>query len=79
MPGFKLYEKEAQLCKRMEDGKTEYEMSVHHVNSLQEDMLGRQLPKVLLVLQYTLHQCANDVRICRWLRCSEVLLKIWLL
>lgn len=46
MPGSKLHEKEIQLCKRMEDGKTEYEASVRYINSLQQDMLGSQLPKV---------------------------------
>lgn len=46
MPGSKLHEKEIHLCKRMEDGKAEYEASVQHINSLQQDMIGSQLPKV---------------------------------
>ena len=46
MPGSKLHEKEIQLCKRMEDGKAEYEAAVQHINSLQQDMIGRQLPQV---------------------------------
>ena len=48
MPGSKLHEKEIQLCKRMEDGKADYEASVQYINSLQQDMIGSQLPKVCI-------------------------------
>lgn len=46
VPGSRLHDKESQLCKRMQEGKTEYEATVQHVNSLQQDILTSQLPKV---------------------------------
>ncbi len=48
-PGNKLYEKEIVLCKRMEEGKAEYEASVKQTNALQQDLLSGQLPQVTLI------------------------------
>lgn len=45
-PGSKLYEKEMQLCKKMEESKTEYESTVDSVNTLQNDIFASQLPQV---------------------------------
>lgn len=49
-PGNKLHEKEVQLCKRMEESKAEYENTVDHVNTLQNDIFASQLPEVCLLL-----------------------------
>ena len=46
-PGSKFHDKENHLCKRMQDSKAEYEATVQHVNTLQEDIFSSQLPKVL--------------------------------
>lgn len=46
-PGNKLYEREALLCRRMEEIRAEYEDMVDQTNALQQDSLGTQLPQVL--------------------------------
>ena len=48
-PGNKLYEREAALCRRMEEGKAEYEGMVDQTSATQQDILGTQLPQVCLV------------------------------
>ena len=55
--GNKLYERETILCRRMEEGKTEYEAIVLQTNALQSDILGSQLPQVMnyIVLKDDLH------------------------
>lgn len=45
--GSKLHDKESQLCKRMREGKAEYELTVQRTNELQQEIFASQLPKVL--------------------------------
>ena len=45
-PGNKLYERELVLCRRMEEGKAEYEAVVDQTNALQQEILGTHLPQV---------------------------------
>lgn len=45
-PGNKLYERETVSCRKMEEGKVEYEGVVDQTNVLQQDILGSQLPQV---------------------------------
>ena len=45
-PGNKLYEREAALCRRMEEARAEYEAVVDQTNVIQQDILGAQLPQV---------------------------------
>lgn len=45
-PGNKLYEKESVLCRKMEEGKADYEASIDHTNALQLEILTVQLPEV---------------------------------
>ena len=48
IPGSKLHDKESQLCKRMQEGKAEYEVTLQHTNELQQEIFASRLPKVLL-------------------------------
>ena len=58
IPGSRFHEKESQLCKRMLEGKAEYEATVQHINSLQQDIFASHLPKVH-VLVYIAMYCAG--------------------
>ncbi len=47
-PGNKLHERETILCRRMEEGKAEYEAMVSQTNALQKEILGTTLPQACI-------------------------------
>ena len=51
-PGNKLYERETVLCRKMEEGKADYEACVNQTNAVQQDVLSVQLPQVVCALVF---------------------------
>ena len=45
-PGNKLHDREAQLSRKVQEGKQDYEAALEHLNQLQQDIFKRHLPGV---------------------------------
>lgn len=45
-PGNRLHDREAQLSRKVQESKEDYEAAVDYLNQLQQDIFSNQLPKV---------------------------------
>ncbi|XP_064384154.1 uncharacterized protein LOC135333176 isoform X2 [Halichondria panicea] len=52
-PGNKLHDREAQLSRKVQESKEDYETAVQYLNQLQQDVFTSQLPGVLDILRTT--------------------------
>ena len=65
-PGNKLHDREAQLSRKVQESKEDYEAAVQYVNLLQQDVFTSQLPGVTYMYMYICRQTVHGLLCFHW-------------